>query len=459
MRLAWFSPIPPVKTGVAACSADLARVLRRRGHEIDLYPVERAHDFPWRHRQDPYELIVYQFGNSSHHDYEWAYALQYPGLAVLHDTHLHHARAACLLREKRVADYREEFWWSHPEVPPDAVELAVAGFDSHLFYQWGMVRSLVEVSRVVAVHGEPARQELLESHLRHGYGGQANSQGDLPDRIVSIRLGQGELVAPERQIEARRRVRARYGIADDAVLFGCFGGLTPEKRIPHVLRALRALVPYAPAAHLLLAGAPAPHYDIVADIAKQRLEDRVTLTGYLETDDELTDHLAACDVSLNLRWPTARETSGPWLRALAAGRATVITDLAHLTDVASLDPRTWQIQEAGGGKWEAGTSRPPVCVAIDLRDEDHSLRVAMRRLATDAALRAQLGRAGQQWWARAHSVEGMADDYERVMKDAAARPDPQVTLPAHMRNAANTTLRALLEPFGVDDPFGTGWRR
>ena len=42
----------------------------------------------------------------------------------------------------------------------------------------------------------------------------------------------------------RRRARgfARdTGIADDAVLFGVFGGLTPEKRIPQVLAALRAL--------------------------------------------------------------------------------------------------------------------------------------------------------------------------------------------------------------------------
>ena len=27
-RLAWFSPMPPVATGVATCSADLLRVLR-----------------------------------------------------------------------------------------------------------------------------------------------------------------------------------------------------------------------------------------------------------------------------------------------------------------------------------------------------------------------------------------------------------------------------------------------
>jgi hypothetical protein len=79
----------------------------------------------------------------------------------------------------------------------------------------------------------------------------------------------------------------------------------------------------------------------------------VTLTGYLDTTTSLTDHLAACDVTLNLRWPTARETSGPWLRALAAGRATVITDLVHLDDVPSLDPRTWTVNEARGARREA----------------------------------------------------------------------------------------------------------
>lgn len=249
---------------------------------------------------------------------------------------------------------------------------------------------------------------------------------------------------PEERDEARRHIRARYGVPDDAIVFGVFGGLTPEKRIPQVLRAFRALLPYAPEARLLFTGAPAAHYDIAADVAALGLEDRVTLAGYLESDAELTRYIAACDVSLNLRWPTARETSGPWLRALAAGIATVITDLVHLGGVPSLDPRTWTANEGVGA---------PVCVAVDILDEDHSLRLAMRRLAADEDLRAQLGREGQAWWAREHSVEVMADDYERVMKDAAARPDPEVALPAHMRDAADSTLAALLEPFGVRDPF------
>jgi glycosyltransferase involved in cell wall biosynthesis len=437
LRIAWFSPFPPVRTGIAACSAELVAALQARGHAVDRYPESAAHDFVWRRRIAPYDLTVYQFGNSSHHDYEWAYALTYPGLTVLHDTHLHHARAAFLLRERRVDDYRAEFRWNHPHVPPDAAELAIAGLDSRLFYEWGLVRSLVEGSRLAAVHGEGARRELMDS--------MPNST----TRIISIRLGHGQLVGPARELEARRRVRSQYAIAEDAMLFGVFGGLTPEKRLPQVLAAFRALLPHAPTSRLLLAGAAAAHYDIAADIAADGLQDRVTLTGYLEADEDLTDHLAACDVTLHLRWPTARETSGPWLRALAAGRPTIVTDLVHMGDVPSLDPRTWALNFQG----PTPSSQGAICVAIDVLDEDHSLRLAMRRLASDGALREELGRAARAWWGREHSLEAMVEDYERVMREAAAKPDPVVELPAHMRNPGDRKLRALLARVGVEVPF------
>ena len=39
---------------------------------------------------------------------------------------------------------------------------------------------------------------------------------------------------------------------------------------------------------------------------------------------------AAADICACLRWPTNRETSASWLRCLAAGRPTIVTDLAHL---------------------------------------------------------------------------------------------------------------------------------
>jgi len=444
MRLAWFSPFPPVKTGISAVSAELVATLRGRGYAIDSYPTERAHDFAWTHQQRPYDLVVYQFGNSSHHDYEWAYALRYPGLVVLHDTRLHHARAAFLLREKRAADYRAEFCWNHPDVSRDAAELGVAGFDSQLYYQWPMTRALIASARLTAVHSSQPPPSTLHP------------------QVVSIRLGHGELVAPERRERARREIRAKYGIAEEAVVFVCAGGITAEKRIPQVLAAFTDTLRHAPEARLMLVGGAAAHYDVQGDIAAHGLGDRVIVAGYVESDAELTDHLAAADVSLNLRWPTAGEISGPWLRALAAGVATVTTDLAHLGHIPSLDPRTWRAREVGGWRLEAGKGisqlptsnlHPPICVAIDILDEDHSLRLAMRRLATDAELRERLGRAGQVYWLAEHTPDAMADDYERVIAAAADRPPPVVDLPPHMRGTGDGTLHRLLAPFGLGEPF------
>jgi glycosyltransferase involved in cell wall biosynthesis len=472
MRLAWFSPMPPVRSGVAACSRDVIGELGRR-HAIDVYvhannPRESvptleslesvraysAHDFVWRHRAEPYDLTVFQVGNSSHHDYIWPYLFRYPGLAVLHDVHLQHARAAALLRTQRREHFRVEFRANHPDVSPDLAELAIAGFDNHLYYFWPMYRLIVEASRLTAVHSRPMARQLREE-LSHAH-------------VTTIRLAHGERLSSERIGSARVAVRASYGIRDDAVVFGVFGGLMPDKRIPQVLDALSAIVPYAPSAHLLLAGASPRHYDAAADVRQRGLEDRVTITGYLASESELTDCIAACDVSLNLRWPTAREMSGPWLRALAAARPTITIDLAHLVDVPSIDPRTWKINTAASGssllasgstlvasRSESPNSEPPaasrdpVTVAIDILDEDHSLRLAMRRLATDPPLRASLGAAGQRYWEREHSIPRMADDYECALTEAARLPAPTIRMPEHLVSNGERVLNEVLSEFGL----------
>ena len=139
-RLAWFSPLPPARTGVASVSADLLNALRT-SYEIEPFVDARlrqgsgarsAHDFVWLHLKNPYDLVVYQLGNSAEHEYIWPYLFRYPGLTVLHDAHLHHARAAALLRHGRAGDYRAEFAANHNGVNPDLAEVGVAGFDSHL---------------------------------------------------------------------------------------------------------------------------------------------------------------------------------------------------------------------------------------------------------------------------------------------------------------------------------------
>ena len=442
-RLAWFSPMPPARSGVAVYSAEVVAALRQT-HLVHVFvdepvaaaaraaglaadEIRSAHDFVWLHHREPYDLTIYQLGNSSAHDFAWPYLVRYPGLAVLHDVHLHHARAAALLRQKRPADYRDEFAACAPDASPDLAELAVRGFDSYLYYDRPMTRLVVDASVMTAVHSPLAAAALKAEH---------------PDAVIErIRLGHGAPIPEATSRDARVRIRELHRIPAEAVVFGVFGGLTPEKRIPQVLAAFAAARAHAPGAHLLLVGAAAAHYDVVADVQSHQLEDAVTITGYVD-DETFTAHLAACDVSINLRWPSAREVSGPWVRALAAGCATVTMDLWHTADVPGLDPRSWAVMHAA-----ATLQTPePVTVKIDILDEDHSLRLAMRRLAADASLRQRLAHAGRAWWHAEHAGEGMRADYDRVIARALAQPQRAVT---GSGGDGDGWVASLLEPLGV----------
>jgi glycosyltransferase involved in cell wall biosynthesis len=433
VRLAWFTPWPPDRSGIAGRSAELVPRLAARGHGIDVYVDERrvpvaraaddapppgrvrvqsAHDFVWRAARHQYDLSVYQLGNSRLHEFIWPYLFRWPGLAVLHDGRLHHARGRALLSRDRENDYRAEFAWNHPQVPADAAELAIAGFDGPYYYQWPMTRGVVESSRLVAAHSMGAVHEISAAWPHR------------PVEYVALGEGRATPVSEDERIAARQDL----GLADDAVLFGVFGRLSAEKRIAQILHAFATTSARSPQARLLLAGTPDRAVDISAIARALGIQDAVVVAAD-PSDDGFDRLIAAVDVSLNLRWPTALETSGPWLRALAAGRPTVIIDLAHLANLVTLDPRTWQPHARGPA---GGRGVEPIAVAIDVLDEDHSLRLAMHRLAADAGLRTRLGRAGRAWWEAEHTVERMVADYERVLERAAATSAPRSERPAHV---------------------------
>jgi hypothetical protein len=154
-------------------------------------------------------------------------------------------------------------------------------------------------------------------------------------------------------------------------------------------------------------------------------------------------------VTLNLRWPTALETSGPWVRSLAMGRATVIIDTAHQAHVPSLDPRTWR-RHAPTPDLDPQADRRAVTVAVDLRDRASCLALAMKRLGTDPALRAAIGIEARRWWEREHTVDRMAADYERAIARAVREPEPTISgWPAHLRPDPASHTRALLDAAGL----------
>jgi len=426
MRVAWFSPLPPAATGIAGYSADVLPLLDASGLEIDRYEERNAHDFVWQHRRAPYDLVLYQIGNSPWHAYMWAYLIHYPGLVVLHDVRLHHARAAQLFNARRVDDYRREFAYNHPHASGAAAEYAVQGLRGAAFYFWPMSRSIIQSARLVAVHNEFIAQELR-------YANPAV-------RIERIHLGVPALTP---SAGARERLRRLHNIPAASVVFIAFGLVTEEKRIDAILRAFSALRTQSSAgldAHLLLVGANEfPALD--ARIAEGGVRDRVHVTGYV-AEALIADYLAAADVSLCLRWPTAGETSASWAACLAASKPTIITSLPHTADIPSFDARTWL---------PTRPSREPVAVSIDLLEENTALLTAMSRLVEDEELRGRIGRAGHDYWKREHDLALMAHDYRRVIAAAAATAAPHpADLPLHLTTDHSGRAMSIASDIGVD---------
>jgi len=429
MRLAWFSPLPPSTSGIAAYSAELLPFLTGRGHVLDTFTDSNAQDFVWKARRQPYDLVVYQLGNAACHDYMWAYLFHYPGLVVLHDAQLHQARALALTRRwlPRRDDYLAEFCANHPGAPRAIGEVVAAGFGQSLFTHWPHIRLVVESARLTVVHN----RRLL---------------ADLRDRYPSARFDAIEMGVADPLLPADstlpRDVRAALGMPGDAVVLAAFGGMTPEKRIPSLLRVLSTTAPRLPQLRLMLVGQPAGHYDVRKDAARWGVSDRIHITGYVP-DQQLPAYLRAADICACLRWPTNRETSASWLRCLAAGRVTLVSDLSDLTDVPTVDPRGWQALDS------VFPNREPVAVSIDVVDEDHSLQLALDGLVPDAARRRRIESAARGWWAAHHQRAAMADAYERVLPIAARTPAPSIALPPHLTDNASEHGRSLARELGV----------
>ncbi|MGV3517079.1 MAG: glycosyltransferase family 4 protein [Luteitalea sp.] len=474
VRVAWFSPFPPVHSGIAAYSLDVLEGVRYH-HRVDLFaddpvwhaaggrlhagqgetiapmdgplglPLYRAFDFTVLHDRTPYDLIVYQLGNAACHRFLWPYLLRWPGLIVLHDAALHHARAQALLGDRRADAYRAEFRFNHPGVDPRVADFVVAGLEGSPYYLWPMLRLVMRRARAVVVHGSPLQEALADEFPDTPL--TTVSMG-VPDPWDAVHAGMA------RADTAGSASRPSHLPSPDQVVLAAFGVITPEKRILPLLRAVAALRTEAPHVRVRLVGEIGEHYALWQDVAATGTRDLIEVTGYVD-DEQLAAELRAADVCVCLRWPTARETSASWLRCLAAGKPTVVPDQLSTVDVPTLDPRHWQLKH---DRTDAvAVFQPPdpsraVAVSIELSDEEAMLRQALRRLVVDADLRRQLGRRAREWWAGRHTLARMHRDYEAALAWAVTQPVPEwpADAPAHLRPDPSAWARSLTAAFGVE---------
>ena len=130
----------------------------------------------------------------------------------------------------------------------------------------------------------------------------------------------------------RNATRAALGLEPSTPLIGAFGYLKPYKRIAESLRAFRRLVAVDPRVRMILVGEPHPEFPVQQLIRTLGLQEQVRIIGFAPIE-QFVDYMGACDIILNLRYPTVGETSGSLQRALGLGKAVIVSDVGSFSEL------------------------------------------------------------------------------------------------------------------------------
>jgi len=396
VKIVLLTPLPPAPTGIADYSALLLRALSTSAPGVSIETLSSREEAERFHPPSGPHVFVYQVGNSPHHDFLYPTLFRYRGVLVLHDLVLHHARLFSHLespevrayredigdsskRERarvRLEEYRSEAREAYPAVGDDVAEIALRIGGGRLLYAYPLYEHLVRRSLLTLVHSETARDEVLSS---------------CPGADVRrVRMGVS-LPSMVPRDEARRRL----GLASDDLLLASFGLVTPEKRISTSIRALARLKAAGVRATYLLVGGRVAHYDPLREAREAGVAENVRLVGRVP-EEEFRLYAFASDLCLNLRYPSAGETSATLLGLLACGRPVMVTDQVHVRDL------------------------PDSVVARSaLEGEEDGLYCDLMDLIRCERRRRELGEAARRYAESEASPEAMAKDYLAVLEAAA----------------------------------------
>lgn len=296
-RIAVLTPLPPAKSGVAHYSSLVVPALGAAAFDsLDGY------------RREDYDHAIYQLGNNPHHEAMYREAMREPGVIVLHDLVLHHLIVELTLARGDADAYIAALEASHGPAGAAWARGRAAGLHSEMgnFLLPASVE-IAQRSKSVIVHNRYAKDRLRSFGVT------------TPIHVVP------HPYVPETRTFNRDALRVRLGFEPTDRVIGFFGFLTSAKRAEVVLETFRAA--NDPKLKLLIVGEPAPNIDVAS------LEgEGIVLTGYV-ADEDFPGYYVAADRFVNLRYPSAGETSGTLIRAFDAGKPVAVSDYAQFAEL------------------------------------------------------------------------------------------------------------------------------
>ena len=376
MKVAYYSPLPPSRSGIADYSTLLLPALESK--------VEIEIARPGRLRRAPKaDIALYHVGNDPEaHGWIVEALRKTPGVVVLHELVLHHLVAGITLARGDASGY------------------------------------LAAMERDHGLAGRLLAYGVLDNRIPPLW--ETRPQ-DFPLAGEILRLAQS-LVVHSRYVEDGARATGYEGPiariphpawphsarpAGGTARVGCFGHVNESKRIPQLYAAFARLREGRPDAQLLLVG------DMSRRLAGLPSPEGVTREAYVD-EERLWSLMASCDVVVSLRSPTMGETSGTAIRALSIGRPLVVSDVGWFSEL----PDTVAVK-----------------VMPDEREVETLAGELQRLLVDDETLRS-MGNAALDLARSEHDLDRVADLYVTALEEAAGGEAVRDAVTREMAEAA-----------------------
>jgi glycosyltransferase involved in cell wall biosynthesis len=395
-RLAFVSPLPPERTGIADYAAqllpalmahfDITLVLQQDrvtlAPELAALPQRTAAWFS--EHGDEFEHVLYQFGNSPFHSHMFALLQRHPGVVVLHDFFLSSVLAYLQLSGIAPGAWTDALFSAHG-YPALQQSLARQDANEALKLRYPCNLAVLQGARRVVVHSAHAR-----ALAQQWYGAQATANWDV------VPLPRSAPVAAD-----RASVRAALGIAPSTYLVCSFGFVTPSKLCHELVRAWLASALHADAhCQLLLVGANhGGDYGVQLSALLAGAGGRVRIAGWTD-ETRYRQYLLAADAAVQLRTASRGETSAAVLDCMNYGLPTIVN--------------------ANGSM----AALPDDCVLkLPDRFDEAALSAALEQLRADPAAAHALGARAARWLHTEHRPEHCAALYAQALRQASADAD------------------------------------
>lgn len=397
LRAGYLSPLPPAASGIADYAAELLPALAEHLDPV-LFTLpglpapepalaRRFPVHPWSEldrRAGDLDLLLYQVGNHPRfHGPLYAALQRHPGVVVLHEYVLHHMVREITLVAGRPQAYVEEMRYAYGDAGRALARRAVTTGVPVDPWSFPLFERVADCALGLLVHNRASRDRVLASR-------PGARVAVVPHHLSLAGAEEGAVADPE---EVQAAARRRLDLPQDAFLVGAFGYQNRSKRLDVALAAFGELRRHHPEARFAVVGGVDPALELPP-------VEGVTRVGRVEELERFLDWMRAVDVAVNLRHPTAGETSGTVIRLLGLGKPLLVTDAGSFAEI------------------------PPGCAARVPVDPRETARVAalLVALAGDPALRRDLGESARRHARRHHALEASADGYARFLAAVVADP-------------------------------------